>query len=115
MHAHRSRSLRAGRWSEPGRIYHLTLVTRERQPWFGEWEAASSVSRARATRAWRPADGGGPWQPGFHDRALRAEEDLLAVARYVVANPIRAGLCRGFGAWPYWDAVWIDRNADPAA
>lgn len=158
MRAHRSHTLRRGRWSEPGRVYHLTLVTRDRLPCFGEWAAASAVAsaladprawadsrllcwvlmpdhwhgvlqlgeaetlsrnvgraKAHASRAWRPADGGKLWQPGFHDRALRAEEDLLAVARYVVANPIRAGLSRGYGAWPYWDAVWIHGDADPAA
>nr|GFC93156.1 hypothetical protein [Tanacetum cinerariifolium] len=32
------------------------------------------------------------WQKGFHDRALRSEEDIKAVARYIVANPLRAGL-----------------------
>ena len=30
------------------------------------------------------------WQKGFHDHALRKEEDLAATARYVVANPLRA-------------------------
>jgi REP element-mobilizing transposase RayT len=32
------------------------------------------------------------WQPGFHDHGVRAEEDLRALARYVIANPVRAGL-----------------------
>ncbi|MBA1149288.1 transposase [Ectothiorhodospiraceae bacterium WFHF3C12] len=47
------------------------------------------------------------WQDGFHDRALRREEDLIAVARYVVANPLRAGLVRSVGDYPLWDAVWL--------
>jgi putative transposase len=47
------------------------------------------------------------WQAGFHDRALREEEDLAAVARYVIANPLRAGLTPRVGAYPHWDAVWI--------
>lgn len=47
------------------------------------------------------------WMPGFHDRAVRAEDDLAAVARYVVRNPVRAGLSNTSGAYPYWDAVWI--------
>ena len=34
------------------------------------------------------------WQPGFHDHAMRREEDLVAAARYVVANPLRAGRVR---------------------
>jgi REP element-mobilizing transposase RayT len=32
------------------------------------------------------------WQPGFHDHAVRKNEDLPALARYIVANPLRAGL-----------------------
>jgi REP element-mobilizing transposase RayT len=47
------------------------------------------------------------WEPGFHDHALRREEDLLGVARYIVANPLRAGLVRRLGDYPYWNAVWL--------
>jgi putative transposase len=32
------------------------------------------------------------WQDSFHDRALRAEEDLPTVADYILNNPVRAGL-----------------------
>ncbi|WP_038658856.1 REP-associated tyrosine transposase [Stutzerimonas decontaminans] len=45
------------------------------------------------------------WQDGFHDRALRDEDDLQAVARYIVANPLRAGLVERIGRYPHWDAV----------
>jgi len=34
------------------------------------------------------------WQTGFHDHALRHEKDLKEVGRYVVANPLRAGLVK---------------------
>ena len=47
------------------------------------------------------------WQKGFYDRAIRREEDLKAVARYIVANPLRAGLVRTLRDYPYWDAKWI--------
>ena len=47
------------------------------------------------------------WQAGFHDHALRKEEDIKAIARYVIANPIRAGLVENIGDYPLWDAVWI--------
>ncbi|MCP2229553.1 REP element-mobilizing transposase RayT [Pseudomonas silensiensis] len=44
----------------------------------------------------RSAGRQGPvWQHGYHDRAIRKEEDLQAVARYIVANPLRAGLVEG--------------------
>ena len=51
--------------------------------------------------------GGALWQRGYHDHALRREEDLLEVARYVVANPVRAGLVTRVGDYPHWDAVWL--------
>lgn len=47
------------------------------------------------------------WQGGCHDRALRQEEDLQDLARYVVANPLRAGLVRRIGDYPLWDALWV--------
>ncbi|MBV7494908.1 transposase [Pseudomonas sp. PDM24] len=47
------------------------------------------------------------WQHGYHDRAIRKEEDLQAVARYIVANPLRAGLVEKVGDYPLWDAIWL--------
>ena len=47
------------------------------------------------------------WQQGYHDRALRREEDLVKMARYVVANPLRAGLVERLGDYPLWDAIWL--------
>jgi len=47
------------------------------------------------------------WQHGYHDRAIRKEEDLQVVARYIVANPLRAGLVKKVGDYPLWDAIWV--------
>ena len=47
------------------------------------------------------------WQAGFHDHALRREEDIKDIARYVVANPLRAGLVDNILDYPHWDAVWM--------
>jgi REP element-mobilizing transposase RayT len=47
------------------------------------------------------------WQPGFHDRAMRKNEDLQALARYIVTNPLRAGLVKRVGDYPHWDAMWL--------
>jgi putative transposase len=47
------------------------------------------------------------WRPGFHDHALRKEESLRDVARYIVANPIRAGLSKRYGDYPFWNCVWL--------
>lgn len=47
------------------------------------------------------------WQSGYHDRAVRDGEDLQHIARYIVANPLRAGLVRKVGDYPLWDACWL--------
>jgi len=47
------------------------------------------------------------WQAGYHDHALRREEDRRAVARYIIANPLRAGLVSRIGDYPHWDCVWL--------
>ena len=50
---------------------------------------------------------GALWQKGFYDHGLRSEEDVVAIARYIVANPIRAGMVARVGDYPFWNAVWI--------
>ena len=143
--------LRRGRFSEPGRAYLLTAVTRNRLPHFLDMTTARLlVAQLRGAHedgwvsslAWvvmpdhlhwlvqlerysldrlmrriksnsaRQANhrlglSDAFWQDGYHDRALRRDEDLLAVARYIVANPLRAGLVRRVGDYPFWDAVWL--------
>lgn len=47
------------------------------------------------------------WQKGFYDRAIRNDEDLVAIARYIIANPLRAGIVRNIGSYPLWDSVWL--------
>jgi REP element-mobilizing transposase RayT len=46
--------------------------------------------------------GRGPlWQEGYYDRVLRDCEDIREVARYILANPIRAGLALTPNDYPY--------------
>ncbi len=68
-------------------------------------QAVKSVSAHRLNR--QLGRRGPVWQAGFHDHALRREEDIVTVARYVVTNPLRAGLVQRLGDYPLWDARWI--------
>ncbi len=47
------------------------------------------------------------WQDGYHDHAVRKEEDLQQLARYIVANPLRAGIVNKIANYPLWDATWL--------
>jgi putative transposase len=62
---------------------------------------------ARAVNLHR-AQAGHVWGPGFHDHALRDEGFILDMARYIVMNPVRAGLVERVGLYPFWDALWLD-------
>jgi putative transposase len=41
------------------------------------------------------------WQEGFYDRVLRQDENLEETVRYLLGNPVRAGLVRHPIEWPY--------------
>jgi len=47
------------------------------------------------------------WTPAFHDRALRSQDAVPAVARYIIENPLRAGLVQRTGDYPYWNSVFL--------
>ena len=47
------------------------------------------------------------WQSAYYDHALRKDEDIKKVARYIVANPFRAGLVEKIEDYPHWDADWL--------
>jgi REP element-mobilizing transposase RayT len=55
------------------------------------------------------------WQSGFYDHQIRADEDMLEQARYLVANPLRAGLVKRLADYPHWFAVWASPPHGPAA
>jgi hypothetical protein len=41
---------------------------------------------------------------------VRQDEDLHKMARYIVANPLRANLVERIGNYALWDAVWLDET-----
>lgn len=146
------KALRRGRFSEHGRIYHVTFTTADRTPWFHDHALAAATCRTfaasataggaellcwvlmpdhfhglmrlfgrpnlsrcvqrlkgRATAACHEIDDGRAviWARGFHDHAMRQDEDVLMTARYIVANPQRAGLVTDCMQYPYWNAQWL--------
>jgi putative transposase len=45
--------------------------------------------------------GRGLWQPGYYERILRDNESTTLVARYILGNPVRAGLAKCIGEYPF--------------
>jgi REP element-mobilizing transposase RayT len=50
---------------------------------------------------------GSLWQKAYYDHAVRKDEDIRTIARYIVANPLRAGLVQDIGDYPHWDCIWM--------
>ena len=55
---------------------------------------------------------GAVWQAGFHDHCIRDECSLVTVARYLVENPVRAGLVRRVEDYPYWRCIGVESMSD---
>ena len=66
----------------------------------GLLQLASRVNNALGTS-------GKIWQRSFYDRCLRKEEDRIGIARYIVANPLRAELVRDIRFYSYWDSIYL--------
>ncbi len=68
-------------------------------------KSASAIRINKAT-----GRSGSLWESAFHDHALRRDEDIRRSARYIIANPLRAGLVNSIGDYPLWDAIWLDEQ-----
>ena len=50
---------------------------------------------------------GSLWQHAYYDRAGRKDDDIRRIARYIIANPLRARLAQNIGDYPHWDCIWM--------
>jgi putative transposase len=78
----------------------------------GEADDLSALMIRIKSRMGRAVNGhlrraGSIWQCGYHEHLVRKEEDLKEIARYVVLNPLRAGLVTRVSDYPHWDAFWL--------
>ena len=49
------------------------------------------------------------WQRSYFDHIVRSEEGVLRVARYIAANPVRAGLAPNAASYPHTGSLDWDR------
>jgi putative transposase len=58
-------------------------------------------------QTWRFRTGSRLWQEGYYERVLRAGDEPKPVARYILENPVRAGLARFPTEYPHVGSdVW---------
>jgi len=86
---------------------HVLLAPRDNQDVIRTIQAVKS----RTTHTyWELGGTGKLWQRGFYDHILRQHEDIQQVARYILANPVRAGLAEDIVSYPYSGSLVFDKE-----
>ncbi|TGG95283.1 transposase [Natronospirillum operosum] len=76
--------------------------------WLFQLQGESLSKVVRRVKAKTSLKVGQPlWQSGYYDHVIRAEESMIEIARYIIANPKRAGLTRSVRDFSHWDCIWI--------
>ena len=65
--------------------------------------------KGRSSKSLRQHVEGPLWQRSFHDHILRRNEDISGVLRYLLENPVRAGLTNDWTTYPWCGSLeWPD-------
>ena len=60
------------------------------------------VFKSYTTReSWKFGFTGQLWQRSWYDHIARRDEDVIAICRYILENPLRKGLISESDEWPY--------------
>ena len=93
---------------------HASVLMPDHLHWLITLEAGTLAEVMRSMKSYSarminrcPGMSGALWQHGYHDDALRRDEDVRSVARYVIFNPVRVGLVTTVWDYSHWDAVWV--------
>ena len=81
----------------PDHLHALLVATRDDaslRPFVRRFKQTSSFDFSRGGN-------GRLWQAGCYEHILRDDEATLAVARYILENPVRAGLTQSFRDYPF--------------
>ena len=80
---------------------HVHLVT-EGTAENSDLRSFEKMAKQRSTYIlWKAFQYRNVWQEGFHDVVIRPDQDVLDVIRYVLDNPVRAGLVDRWDLYPF--------------
>jgi REP element-mobilizing transposase RayT len=66
------------------------------------------VFKQRSSFHWRQTYGRELWQRSYFEHVLRDDEDTFAVGRYVLENPVRAGMVKSPLEYPFLGSFTMD-------
>ncbi len=73
----------------------------------GELGDAIKILKGRSSREINKAQQGFRWAKSYFEHALRKEEVRIDIARYIVANPLKANLVKSLANYPWWNTAWL--------
>jgi putative transposase len=71
---------------------HLHFLVSPRQNGISVLTFTDQYKGKATNRSWTVGWRGKLWQPRYYDHIIRAEEDLRAIAEYILYNPVRQNL-----------------------
>jgi putative transposase len=66
------------------------------------------VFKQRSSFQWKRRHGQTLWQRSYFEHVLRGEEDTVAVARYLLSNPVRAGMVSSPEEYPLLGSMTME-------
>jgi putative transposase len=66
------------------------------------------VFKQRSAFHWKSVFGTELWQRGYFERVLRSDESTIEVARYILANPLRAGMVNVIEDYPFGGSLTME-------
>ena len=88
---------------------HLHLLV-EGTAEHSDLRAFVALAKQRAAFAMRRILANRLWQKGYFERVLRDDDDTFNVARYVVQNPLRAGLVQSPFDYPFMGSSLLSKE-----
>jgi len=80
---------------------HLHYLVRPTQDGVSVLTFANRFKGSSTNQSWAVGWQGKLWQRGCWDHIVRTEESLLAIAQYILDNPVRKGVVARAEDWPW--------------
>ena len=80
---------------------HLHFLTSPRQDGISVLTFTDQFKGKATNRSWKAGWTGKLWQARYYDHVVRTDESLVAIARYILDNPVRKGLVDCAEGWPW--------------
>ena len=78
---------------------HLHFLVSPRQDGISVLTFTDQFKGKATNRSWTSGWSDKLWQPRYYDHVVRTDEDLRAIAEYVLNNPVRQGLAEHTQDW----------------